>query len=167
MSSNRSSERGEPLGADLAIPALALGFAVYFLLSTADLTWEANANGVLIGTILAVLVLVQCVRIGVAAAKGAGTLRFDPLVQPRDALPKRVGMVLLTVAFIAALKWLGLTLALLLAMLAGLYLMGVRKRPALVGVSFGVAAAAYLMFVALFNSDIPHGPVEKFLAALF
>ena len=55
------------LGADLVIPALALGFAVYFFVSIADLAWEAKANGVVIGGVLVVLILVQVVRIGIAA----------------------------------------------------------------------------------------------------
>ena len=44
-----------PLGADLVIPALALGFAAYFFVSIADLAWEAKANGVVIGGVLVVL----------------------------------------------------------------------------------------------------------------
>ena len=34
----------KPLGADLIIPALALGFAAYFFVSIADLAWEAKAS---------------------------------------------------------------------------------------------------------------------------
>jgi hypothetical protein len=44
--SNRPSPGKAPLGADLVIPALALGFAIYFFFSIADLVWEAKANGV-------------------------------------------------------------------------------------------------------------------------
>ena len=167
MSSSESSGNKAPLGADLVIPGLALGFAVYFYFSIADLAWEAKANGVLIGAVLVVLIAIQLLRIGVTVAKGGGTLSFERLLSPREALPKRVGLVLLTVAFIMALPWLGLTLSLLLAMAAALYLMGVRKRSHLVWTSLGVAASAYLMFVAFLASDIPHGPVENLIAYLF
>jgi hypothetical protein len=167
MSLDRSSMNKAPLGADLVIPALALCFAAYFFFSIADLAWEAKVNGVLIGTLLVMLVCVQLVRIGVIVAKKAGDLSFDPLLLPRDALPKRVGMVLLTVVFIVAIQWLGLTLSLFLGLAAGLYLMGVRKRAPLFWVPFTIAACAYLLFIALLNSDLPHGPVEKAIAALF
>jgi hypothetical protein len=156
-----------PLGADLVIPALALGFAAYFFLSIADLVWEAKANGVLIGAILVALIAVQLVRMGIRLARGEGDLRVDPLWQPRDALWKRIGMVAITVAFIAALPWLGLTLTLLLAMLVALRVMGVRRRSTLLWVSSGVAAAAYLLFIAALDSAFPHGPIERLLAALF
>jgi prepilin signal peptidase PulO-like enzyme (type II secretory pathway) len=156
-----------PLGADLVIPALALGFAIYFFFSIADLAWEAKANGVLIGVVLIALIAVQLARLGIRFARGEGDLRADPLWQPRDALGKRLGMVAITVAFIAALEWLGLTLALLLAMLAALRIMGVRKPSTLLWVSSGVAAAAYLLFIATLDSAFPHGPIERLLAALF
>jgi hypothetical protein len=167
MSSDRSSVNKAPLGADLVIPALALGFAIYFFFSIADLTWEAKANGVLIGVVLVALIAVQLVRLGIRFARGEGDLRADPLWQPRDALWKRIGMVAITVAFIAALPWLGLTLSLLLAMLAALRVMGVRKISTLLWVSSGVAAAAYLLFIATLDSAFPHGPIERLLAALF
>jgi len=166
MSSSVSSGNKAPLGADLIIPGLALCFAIYFYFSIADLAWEAKANGVLIGAVLIVLIGIQLVRIGVAVARGDGTLSFERVLAPREALPKRVGLVLLTVAFILALPWLGLSLSLLLAMVAALYLMGVRKRSHLVWPSLGVAASAYLMFVAFLASDIPHGPVENLIAYL-
>ena len=155
-----------PLGADLIIPALALCFATYFFFSIADLAWEAKANGVLIGTILIALIAIQAVRIGMGLAAGRGDLSLDALIAPREALPKRLGMVLLTVIFIAAMPWLGLTLSLFLGLAAALYLMGVRGRSQLFWVPFSVAASAYLLFIALLNTDLPHGPVENSITAL-
>lgn len=156
-----------PLGADLVIPALALGFAVYFFFSIADLSWEAKANGVLIGAILVSLIAIQLVRVGVQVAKGRASLGFERLWEPREALPKRVGLVLITVAFIVAIRWAGLTLSLFAALAAALYLMGVRKPAPLVLVPLAVAASAYLLFIVALDSDLPRGPVEQLLAALF
>ena len=155
-----------PLGADLVIPLLALGFAIYFFWSITDLAWEAKANGVVIGVALIALVVVQVARIAAAVAQGRGDLRTDPLWQPRDVLLKRLGMVAVTVAFILLLQVLGLTLSLLAAMVAALALMGVRRIPVLLGIAFGVAAAAYLLFIALLDAGFPHGPVEHFFAQL-
>lgn len=167
MAAGRPPARTPPLGADLAIPGLALALTLYFFVSIADLAWEAKANGVLIGSILVVLIAIQVARVAVRLARGAGNLRLDPLLQPYDALPKRIGLVVLTAMFIAAMKWLGLTLSLFLAMVAALYLMGVRKPSRLFWVAFGAAASAYIMFIAVLNSAFPHGPVENLLAMLF
>ena len=150
----------QPAGADLVIPALALAFAVYFFFSIAELAWEAKANGVVIGGVLVALIVVQIIRTGMHLARGAASFAFDPLWQPRDALVKRLGMVFVTIVFIATLKWLGLTLGLALALLAALWIMGARGK-ALVVIPVTVAAAAYLLFVALLQSDIPHGPIER------
>jgi hypothetical protein len=157
-------QRKAPLGADLVIPALALGFAAYFFWSIADLAWEAKANGVVIGAALVALVAAQLVRIAMRIAKGEGDLRADPLWQPREVLAKRIGMVLVTVAFIAALQLLGLTLSLLIAMAASLSIMGVRKLSSVLWISFAVAAAAYLLFIAVLDSAFPRGVIEKLLS---
>jgi hypothetical protein len=154
------------LGADLIIPLLALAFAVYFFFSIADLAWEAKANGVLIGTILVVLVGIQVARLGMRVARGEGGLSLAPVLAPRDALPRRIGLVLITVAFVVAMEWLGLTLALFLAMAAALYVMGLRRPMRIFLIAFGVAACAYLLFIALLESDIPRGPVEKAISAV-
>jgi hypothetical protein len=153
--------RRAPAGADLVIPLLALGFAAYFFWSIADLVWEAKANGVVIGSILVALVLLQLARIGLRVARGEADLRTDPLWAPREVLGKRVGMVLVTLSFILLLQALGLTLALFVAMAAALWVMGVRKPARLLGLSFGVAAAAYLLFIAVLDAGFPHGLIEK------
>ena len=153
----------KPLGADLVIPALALGFALYFFVSIADLAWEAKVNGVIIGSILVLLIAAQVFRIALQMAKRKADLGFSPLWEPRDALGKRVGMVLITIAFIATLNWLGLTLGLLLALFAALWIMGARGKTLAI-VPLAVALAAYLLFVVLLQSDIPHGPIERLLS---
>jgi hypothetical protein len=153
-----------PLGADLVIPLLALGFAIYFFWSIADLAWEAKANGVVIGAALVGLVLIQVARVALALARGQGDLRTDPLWQPREVLLKRIGMVAVTVVFILLLQVLGLTLSLFAAMAAALWIMGVRRLPVLLGIASGVAAAAYLLFIAVLDAGFPHGPIEKLLS---
>jgi hypothetical protein len=157
----------QPLGADLVIPLLALAFAAYFFYSIAGLVWEAKANGVIIGTLLVVLVAAQLVRIAISVAKGRANLSTAPLWEPRDALPKRFGMVLVTIVFIVTIPWLGLTLGLLAHMAAALWIMGVRNKKVIAAISITVAACAYLLFIAALNSSFPHGPVEKSLAPLF
>jgi hypothetical protein len=47
------------LGADLAIPLLALAFAAYFFVDIRGLEWEAKANGAIVGTVLVALVAMR------------------------------------------------------------------------------------------------------------
>ena len=150
----------EALGADLVIPLLALAFAAYFFYSIRDLVWEAKANGVIIGTALSVLVVAQLIRLFARVARGEGTLSTAPLWEPRAVLGKRIALLLVTIVFVATLQWLGLTLGLLLGMLAALWLVDVRRPAVLIGISVVVAASAYLLFIAALDSNFPHGPIE-------
>ena len=153
-------------GADFVIPALALAFAVYFFVDIAELAWEAKANGVLIGTILVVLIAIQGVRLGLQLVRGEGRLGFESLLGPREVLPARLALVGITLAFIVAVPWLGLTLTLFLAMAAALRAMGLKswKKNLLIG--FIVAALAWGLFIALLETDMPHGPVESVLSKI-
>lgn len=153
-------------GADLVIPLLALAFAGYFFVSIEGLAWEAKANGVIIGTVLVALVVAQLARIGYAVARGRASLSTRPLWAPREALGMRIGLVVVTILFIATLKWLGLTLGLLVWMAVGLRVMGVRQPGRIAAIALAVAASAYLLFILTLNSDFPHGPVERAIAAL-
>jgi len=154
------------LGADLVIPLLALAFTVYFLVSIAGLGWEASANGIIVGTVLILLVGVQLVRVGLAVRAGRATAGFGPLLEPRDALGKRVGMLLIAIAFVATVRWLGLGLGLFIALAAALAVMGVRGLGRIVAISFCVAFAATLVFVVALDSSLPRGPVEKLIMDL-
>ena len=147
------------LGADLVIPGLALAFAVYFFVSTADLVWEAKANGVVIGAVLVILIVFQ---VGRSVLRG-GNLSFAPLWYPRELAWKRVGLVMVTALFIATLPWLGLTLGLWLGMLAQLWIIGVRRWKILFWLPAGTAASVYLLFIAVLDSAFPHGPIEMLL----
>jgi hypothetical protein len=154
------------LGADVVIPALALGFTLYFLYSVSGLEWEAKANGVIVGTMLLVLVGAQFVRVGLAMARGRGRLDFSALFTPREALPKRVGMLAITIAFVACVPWAGLGLGLFVALAAAFVVMGVRGAKHVLVVSLLVAAASSLLFTVALDSSLPRGPVEDVLFRL-
>ena len=156
--------QSKALGADLVIPGLALAFAVYFFVSTADLIWEAKANGVVIGIALVILIAAQIGRAALQLRKGEGSLGFDPLWRPRELMWKRIGLVAVTALFIATLPWLGLTLGLWLGMLAQLWIIGVRRWKILFLLPTGTAACVYLLFIFVLDSGFPHGPIEMLLA---
>ncbi|HET7197693.1 MAG TPA: tripartite tricarboxylate transporter TctB family protein [Burkholderiales bacterium] len=161
-----AKESNASLGADLVIPGLALAFAIYFFVDIRDLAWEAKANGVLIGTILVALIAVQGVRLGLQLARGEGRLGFDTLLGPREMLPARLALVGVTVAFIVGVQWLGLTLALFLAMAAALRAVGLKSWKKNLLISLVVAASAYGLFIALLDTEMPHGPVEQLLSKI-
>ena len=157
------SEAPKAYGADLVIPVLAGAFTVYFLWTISGLEWEAKANGVFVGAALLILVAAQVVRALAGIARGRGRLGFGPLLEPREALPKRLGMLAITIAFVCTVPWLGLGLGLFIALAASFAVMGVRPLRRVLLTSFIVAAVAAVMFNAVLDTGLPKGPVEKLI----
>jgi hypothetical protein len=168
MSDSSSRPGSMPsLGADLVIPGLAVALTVYFFFTIYDLPWEAKANAFAIGGVLLLLVAIFVARIAMKVARGEATLGFEKLLDRPSAQWKRLWLLVSLTAFIALLPWLGFTLSLFLGMLASMLVMGVREPKPLLGTALGVAVCCYLMFIALLDTNFPHGPVEKMLAPLF
>lgn len=157
------AEKRVALGAELVLPVIALAFATYFLVSTADLQWEAKANGVIIGGLLVLLLALQFVRSGIAYVRGRADFSFGALLQPRDVLYKRLGMMAITIALVATVPWLGLGLGLFLSLAAALVMMGVRGFGHALLVAFLVALSCSVLFTVVLDSGLPRGPVEHLL----
>jgi len=162
-----AERKGSALGADLIIPVFALAFTIYFLATTANLVWEARANGTVIGVALLALVAVQFVRVYLRRQAGGGTWGLGEIVERSAAQGQRLALLAIVIVFIAVIPWLGTTLGLFLVMLASMYVLGVRRPGTLVGVSLAVAAVVYLLFIAFLQSRLPAGPVERLLGPLF
>lgn len=162
-------ERGQPaaLGADLVIPAMAAAFTIYFLVDSADLVWEARANGTAIGAILLALIAVQLVRMLIAWRAGAGTFSLGEFASLDSNQAKRVALLLILVVFVATIPWLGTTLGIFLVMLAAMWTLGMRALSRMAVIAFSTAAVVYLLFIALLQTRLPTGPVERLLAPLF
>ena len=160
------TEKRVALGAELVLPVIALAFAIYFLVSTADLQWEAKANGVIIGSLLVLLLIVQFVRSGIAYVRGRADFSFGTLLQPSDITRKRIGMLAITIALVATVPWLGVGLGLFLSLAAALIMMGVRGYGHALLVAFLVALACSVLFTVVLDSGLPRGPVEHLLLSI-
>ena len=164
--SNPAPERKSALGADLIIPVLAAAFTIYFLVSSSHLVWEARANGTLIGICLLGLIALQVARVAAQVRTGRGTLGFGSLLERSTAQYQRLGILLILIAFVMTIQWLGTTLGLFLVMMASMWVLGVREWRTLVGIAFAVAATVYILFIALLDSRLPTGLVERLLSSL-
>jgi hypothetical protein len=162
-----SPDEKPALGGELLLPALAVALTVYFLIDVADLTWEARANATVIAYVLLALIAIHLVRIALKLRAGEATLAIGDLLAPRILLPTRLAVLAITAAFIVALPWLGLTLGLFLAVAALMRLLRAGSWRKIALTAGTIAVAAYLLFIALLNTRLPRGPVEKLLAGLF
>jgi hypothetical protein len=152
-------------GQELIIPGLALGFTLYYFWTVRELAWEAKANGLVIGGILLVLVGVLVLRMAVQRAGGAITLGVS-LGGDAATNRLRLGLLGLAAGFILALPLLGTTIALALMLLAGMWMLGGRHWPTLIGVSVITALLNWFALIVLLGTRFPAGPFERAMAAL-
>ena len=169
MSSDVSPEQENKrqIGGELIIPIAALGFTLYYFSTIIDSPWTAQVNAFMVGSILIFVVLLF---FGVATREviaGRATLGASNLLAPYAILPKRVAFIGLAVFYLIAIQWLGFTLTTFAFLGASMILLDNARRPLLcTGIAAIMAAIAYVVFIALFETRLPKGPIEHLLAGL-
>lgn len=167
MASMQEDGGKRQLGSELIIPLLALGFTIYYVSTVIDSPWSAQLNAYLVGSILVTLVLLFLVLAARDLIAGRATLAATDLLAPYDILPKRLGFIGLTLAYLVVIHWLGFTLTTFAFLLCSMLLLGGGRRPVAYLVSAVIMAViALLVFVVLFQKRFPKGPVEYLLQAV-
>ena len=152
------------LGADLIIPLIGATLAGYYLISTAELDWEAKSAGLFVGSVLLVLCAIQLMRIVWAALKRQGSLGLGDLVADTPHNRQRLGLIVLVALFIGTIAWTGTTLGLWLLLIGAMLVMGVRSPVRLLSVATITSAVVYGVLILLLNTRLPRGIVEKLIA---
>jgi hypothetical protein len=155
-----------PVGQELIIPLLAVGFTAYYFWTVQELAWEAKANGIVIGAILLVLVALLLLRIGWRVSRRQATLRVT-LGCARETDRVRVMLMAMMVAFLVLLPLLGTSIALALLLFVGMWLLGGRHLPSLIGVSVVTPLIVWATLIVGLGTRFPLGPFEHAMAALF
>jgi hypothetical protein len=161
----RGHEGPPPIGQELIIPALAVGFTAYYFWTVQELAWEAKANGVVIGAILLGLVAILVARVAWRAMRREVSLRVTLGGEwPVDRM--RLGLMAIMVVFLLALPLLGTTIALTLMLFAAMWLLGSRHWPTLIGASVGTALLVWATLIVGLGTRFPAGPFEDAMALL-
>lgn len=163
----KTTERKYPLGGDLIIPVLATAFAIYYLYTIAELPWQAAVAGIGVITAMAILLVVLVIRFIGQYRSGEADLRIGDLVEPRDTLILRGGLLLLALAFIFSMPYLGFTTSLFLfVFLTVLMLAGRTHIKTAIALALGMSLSGYLLFILLIRARFPHGPFENLIDSL-
>jgi len=153
------------VGGDLVIPIAALAFTLYYFSTIINSPWTAQVSAFFVGAILIALVGIFVVKSALSLRRGEADLRMDTLVAPRAYVPKRLGLLGLTLAFIFLVQWGGFTLTTFgFLSLAMLLLGGGRRLRLILGLSAALALGGYLVFILAFETRFPAGPFERLLA---
>ncbi|WP_316979604.1 hypothetical protein [Shumkonia mesophila] len=155
------------VGADLVIPIMAAGYALYYIYTVLDYPTEAQINGLFLGIVLCLLVVVLLARVAAQWFRGEVDFGMQRLLAPLSMIPSRLVFLGLTIAYIVVIPWFGFTLTTFLFVLGSLLALGVRSKKLLVLMPLLSAAGGYIFFIAMLNTRFPKGPVEHFLAGMF
>jgi hypothetical protein len=154
------------VGGDLILPLMAVGLTAYYLITTADMDWEARSTGLFVGTVILALCSLLLIRVVFTLATGRAKFGFGGLLTPNLHNAQRIGLLALSFGFIAALPWLGTTLGLFLLLFLSMLVMGVRDWRPLLGISIITSLVVYVLLIYLLSSRLPPGPFEKLVAPI-
>jgi hypothetical protein len=155
------------LGADFIIPALGCGLAIYYLISSADLVWEAKATGMVIGLILLALCVAHCARLGLRIAKGEASFSLGTLVDNNEFNRQRLGLTAMVALYVVTIYWVGATVGLFFLLIGSMRLLGVTRIRTLVTTAFVTAALVHLLLITLLGSKLPRGLLFDLLHKAF
>lgn len=150
---------------DLIIPVMALGFAIYYLTTITEVPWIAQASAVLVSILLLMSILAFAVRTIFRIKTGTEIIRFDDLTIDYRNDMKRVGLLVLAIAYVWFIEDLGFTISTVVFLFLAIVLLSSLanwKNAVLVAVSCSLIG--YVVFIFVFETRFPKGPVEKFMA---
>ena len=156
------------IGGELVIPIAALLFTFYYFYTIIDTPWTAQVSAFFVGTILIILVAIFLFRSVLQLRRGEVDLRLDALVAPVSFVSKRLKLLVLTIAFIVLVRWLGFTITTFLFLGSSMLLLGEGRRKMLIfWMSLIMSLGGYLLFIVAFKTRFPLGPFENLMKALF
>jgi len=164
---NRNVER-RSVGSELIIPIVALLFTIYYFYTIINAPWTAQVAAFLVGSVLIVLIgffLVRCIR---WVHRGEGALNFDTLIKPKSYVTKRLGLLVLTLAYIFVVPTLGFTITTFLFLsMTMLLLSDGQKKRIIFSLSTILSLGGYVLFILVFKTRFPAGPFEALMKGFF
>ena len=154
------------LGGDLLIPIACVLLAVYYIATTADLTWEARATGWLVGGALLTLCTAKAIALAINVKRGRTAGGFGGLFAASPLNRRRLALMAMLASFVGALPWIGTTLGLFLSLVAGMVILGSREWRTILTIAGATAATVFLLFMLLLGSRLPRGAVDEWLFSL-
>lgn len=158
----------QSVGGELLIPIAAIVFTLYYFATILDSPWEAQVNAFFVGSILIGLVAIFLFKTIRALLAAEADLRIGGLTEPAWIMPKRLGLLALTIGYIVVIAWGGFTLTTFVFLSAAMLLLSGGRKPWLIlGLAGGLALGGYLLFIVAFETRFPAGPFEWLMAAVF
>lgn len=144
---------------------MALAFSIYYLTTITEVPWIAQASAVLVSSLLLLAILAFAVRTLMRIQAGTEVIRWTGLAIDYRIDLKRAALLILTIVYVWFIEDLGFTISTLVFLFLAIVLLSSIanwKRAALVAVSCSLIG--YIVFIFVFETRFPKGPVETFMA---
>ncbi len=157
----------QQIGGESIIPIIALIFTLYYFHSIVDSPWTAQVNAFMVGSVLILVIGIFFYSRIKMLIDGDAEIRFSKLLAPYDILGKRLTFIGITIGYLFVINWVGFTLTTFLFLWLSMMLLAGWKRPAFFAFLAAVMAmVGWSAFILLFETRLPKGPIEYFLAGL-
>jgi len=156
---------------ELVIPALAFVFTLYYLTTITEVPWIAQASAVTVSTLLLLSIVIFAIRTFIRVRRGTEVISFADtcrdLSNQRKITRSRIVLLLLTIAYLLVLPYAGFTLSTFVFVFAGIVTLSsfANWLPALCLAS-ACSILGYVVFIHLFKTRFPLGPIENLLKGL-
>lgn len=168
MNDDDPKQRRKNVLPDLIIPFVALAFTVYYLTTITEVPWIAQASAITVSCLLFAAIAAYFIRTAYRIRHGSEVIALPG--PPRDLVVslRRAGLLVLTIAYVALIDSLGFTLTTSAFIFLGIVVLSSWsnwKAAALVSVACSVSG--YVVFIYIFETRFPRGPIENALKGLF
>jgi len=156
---------------DCIIPALASIFTIYYLTTITEVPWISQASAIVVSGLLLLSILAFVIRSVWRVRRHQETLRlegsFQDLLGYLPTSARRIGLLLLAIAYVLAIEKLGFTLTTFIFVFAAIILLSslANWKRALI-ISLSCSVIGYIVFVYLFKTRFPVGPIEHWLQGI-
>jgi hypothetical protein len=155
------------IAGELIIPVLGVLFTIYYIVTVLDSPWTAQVNAFMVGSLLILTALIFFIKKIHALWVGVAILEIPSLAVSNAMRSNQLRFTLLILAYLGVLEVFGFVLATVLFFFLSMCMLDAGRRPFLkLSIAIFLSLIGYVVFISMFQTRLPKGPIEAMLAGL-
>jgi len=147
---------------------MALAFTVYYLTTITEVPWISQASAIVVSGLLLLAIIAFVIRSVSRIRAHRETLHiegaFQDLLGYMPTSARRIGLLLLAVAYVLFIENLGFTVTTFIFVFAAIVLLSsLANWKRALAISLSCSVIGYIVFVYFFQTRFPMGPIEVWL----
>jgi len=153
------------IAGELILPISALTFTFYYIHTVIDSPWTAQVNAFMVGSILLTVIGIFLISRIVMLVQGSAKFHITVDRLPGVIKSRQSGFIGLTISYLLVIESIGFTLTTALFFWGSMLLLDYGRAPAVkLALAIFMALVAYGIFILGFETRLPKGAIETFLA---